>query len=125
MRRNPDTMPHATHLQSYPLITLGLTYIFSKLNCRLRSYGSRKLSDEKHSPDADARNPIGGVRAGLGPRIEALFAAGWVEGKSNGSGLLESVRLERNAIGRRGSAENATMPFQQVKTGTGDSVCIA
>jgi len=100
-------------------------YICSKLNCRLRSYGSKKLSDEKHSPGADARNPIGGVNAGLGPRIEALFAAGWVKGKSNGSGLLDSVRLERKAIGRRGSAGKTTIPFQQVNTGTGDSVCIA
>jgi hypothetical protein len=89
------------------------------------SYGNKKLSDEKHSPGADARNRIGGVRAGLGPRIEALCAAGWVEGKSYGSESFESVRLERKAIGRRGSAANATTPFQQVNTGTGDSVCIA
>jgi hypothetical protein len=52
-------------------------------------------------------------------------AAGCVVGNSYGNGSVESVRLERKAIGIRGSAVKTTMPFQQENTGAGESVCIA
>jgi hypothetical protein len=94
-------------------------------NTRLKSYGSRNDSDDKHSPGADARKRVGGVNAGVGPCNEGSWATGCEAGSANGSGLFESVRLDRRWIGRTGSALNTTMPFQHENTGTGESVCIA
>jgi hypothetical protein len=39
--------------------------MFSISNCRRRSYGRRKDSEEKHSSGSDARKRRGGVRAGV------------------------------------------------------------
>jgi hypothetical protein len=87
-----------------------------RLKCHLRSYGSKKLSDEKHSPGADARNWIGGVRGGLGPRMEGYCAAGCVVGNSYGQGSVESVWLEPKGMGMRGPAVKTVIPFQQENT---------
>ncbi|KAG2744664.1 hypothetical protein P692DRAFT_201808288 [Suillus brevipes Sb2] len=73
-------MPHYTPFRSTTGVQMDdaqATFPTTRYKTYLRlSYGSKKLSDEKHSPGADARNWIGGVRGGLGPRMEGYCAAG-------------------------------------------------